>query len=228
VGSIDDDGFDGAVHPVAGPAFRESDVPFRHGLVHAYAAGTGIYAEGDGAERFYKVLSGVARTCRYLGDGQRQVDAFYWPGDLFGFEPDGQYRLTAEAVGDCTLVAYPRLRCVIQDAAEYRCASQLLDYALRGIERAQEHALLLGRRCALSKLAGFLLQYDSHRPGHRFIELVMNRQDIADYLGVTIETVSRSFTQLEHDAVIAMPAAKRIAILDRARLQRIAEQSGGA
>ena len=193
-----------------------------HGLVRTIAAGAQIFAEGDASDRFYRIQHGVVRTCRFLNDGRRQIDAFYAEQDLFGFERDGERRLTADAVTDCTLIAYPRLRSANEPDAALHHAPELLIQALHGMARAQEHALLLGRRGAGEKLASFLLQCQGAPEGAATVRLPMSRQDIADYLGLTIETVSRTFTQLERDGVIALPAAKQVVIRNVGKLRELA------
>ena len=172
-----------------------------------------IYAEGAAASAFYKVVAGVVRTCKFLSDGRRQIDAFYRAGDLFGIEGDAQHSLSAEAVSDCTLIAYRR-RCV--DAARTGGAGvdQLFDHLLRRLAQTQDHALLLGRRSALEKVAAFLVDWADQSAGRKVVSLAMTRQDIADYLGLTIETVSRTLSQLERDGLIDMPTARQIRLAD--------------
>jgi len=180
------------------------------GAVLSFAHDREIYGEGDEAELFFKVVSGVVRTCKFLSDGRRQIEAFHVAGDLFGFEAVEDYRLSAEAVSDCTVIAYRR-KGVERLAAENEALSrQLFAYAMRGMTRAQDHSLLLGRKSALEKVAAFLLECAEHSSDIRSISLAMSRQDIADYLGLTIETVSRTLSQLERDGVIALPSAREI------------------
>jgi CRP/FNR family transcriptional regulator, nitrogen fixation regulation protein len=188
-------------------------------LLH-FAANGEIYCEGDEAKSFYKVLSGVVRTCKFLNDGRRQIDAFYGAGDVFGIEVGLEHRLSAEAVADCTVVSYRRRNLETLATTDDRLARHFFSYAMQCLERAQKHSLLLGRRGATEKLAAFLLEMADRNPEDEVIDLAMTRQDIADYLGLTIETVSRTLSQLERDAVIALPAARRIRLKNRAALQR--------
>ncbi|WP_284944712.1 helix-turn-helix domain-containing protein [Acidisoma cladoniae] len=171
----------------------------------------GIYGEGDDAEFFYKVMSGVVRTCRFLSDGRRQIDAFHVAGDLFGFEAGTEYSLTAEAVTDCTVASFRRQSVDV--------SRDLFAYAMRGMLRAQEHALLLGRRSAVEKVAAFLLDCAARARDAAVIELEMTRQDIADYLGLTIETVSRTLSMLEKNKTIAIFSPRRIRLCDRHALE---------
>ena len=179
------------------------------GTVVNFAQDREIYAEGAAAGAFYKVVSGVVRTCKFLSDGRRQIDAFYRAGDIFGIEADAQHSLSAEAVSDCTLIAYRR-RGVDAAIAEGTGIEQLFDHLLRRVAQTQEHALLLGRRSALEKVAAFLVDWADQSAEGKVVSLAMTRQDIADYLGLTIETVSRTLSQLEREGLIEMPSARQI------------------
>jgi CRP/FNR family nitrogen fixation transcriptional regulator len=169
-----------------------------------------LYGEGDPATLFYKVVSGVVRTCKFLGDGRRQVDAFYVAGEVFGIESGDTHRLSAEAVSDCTLIAYRRRSLDSLSGRNETVARNLFQFALQNAARAQDHALLLGHRSALEKLATFLLHSARHSAQQATVTLEMSRQDIADFLGLTIETVSRTLSKLEKDGVIKMTASRSI------------------
>jgi len=189
------------------------------GTVLNFSQDREIYGEGDKAEIFYKVVSGVVRTCKFLSDGRRQIDAFYIAGEVFGFEPGKEYRLSAEAVSDCTLIAYRRQGVEKLAAGNDVLSQQLFSYALHSMARAQEHSLVLGRRSAVEKVAAFLMEWAQRSASSQTVALAMTRQDIADYLGLTIETVSRTLSQLERDAVIELPSARQIRFKDRAALR---------
>jgi CRP/FNR family transcriptional regulator, nitrogen fixation regulation protein len=180
-----------------------------------------IYAEGDPATSFYKVLTGVMRTCKFLSDGRRQVDAFYGPGDVFGFEAGAQHRLTAEAVSDCLVTVYRRQDPEALKTADAELVQTLLAHAMQSLERARDHSLLLGRGSAAQKLAAFLLDMAERWPGKEVIELPMSRVDIADYLGLTIETVSRTLTQFERDQLIELSTVRRIHLKNRTALRHL-------
>ncbi len=179
-----------------------------------FAADQEIYAEGDEATNFFKVISGVVRTCKFLSDGRRQIDAFYGVGEVFGFESGSEHRLSAEAVSDCIVVPYRRRGFDTLAGRDDRVVGQLFTYVMRCLERSQDHSLLLGRRSAAQKLAAFLLEMADRRPGLSVVELAMTRQDIADYLGLTIETVSRTLSQFEREGVIALSGARRVRLID--------------
>jgi CRP/FNR family transcriptional regulator, nitrogen fixation regulation protein len=180
-----------------------------------------IYSEGADADLFFKVVSGVVRTCKFLSDGRRQIDAFYKAGDVFGFELGGQHGLWAEAVCDCTLVSYRRRGLETLAANDGGLMAQLFSYAMQSLARAQEHALLLGRRSATEKVAAFLIDCVDESAGGKIVNLAMTRQDIADYLGLTIETVSRTLSQLERDALIEIPAARQIHLKNPSALREL-------
>jgi CRP/FNR family nitrogen fixation transcriptional regulator len=180
-----------------------------------------LFSEGDRAAFFYKVVSGAIRTSKLLADGRRQIDAFHLPGDIFGIEAGDEHRFSAEAVGEATVIAYRR--CSLESFAgqDGAFARQIVNAMMRSLERAQDHMLLLGRKSALEKIATFLLDL-SERLGDDQVDLPMSRTDIADHLGLTIETVSRTLTQLERQHVIELPAHRRsIQLSNKAALRRL-------
>lgn len=205
-------------------AFLEQDAGTQTamGSVQHFAQDREIFAQGDDADYFFKLVSGVVRTCKFLADGRRQIDAFYVAGDVFGFEPGEEHRLSAEAVADCTVVAYRKAKTDPFAGTDRHLSRELLDFAMRGMAQAQNHSLLLGRRSAMEKVAGFLLDWVQRSTDHRQISLAMTRQDIADYLGLTIETVSRTLSQLERDHVIALPSARQIKLHNLDQLEELA------
>jgi CRP/FNR family nitrogen fixation transcriptional regulator len=142
------------------------------------------------------------------------------PRDLFGIEAGEEHRFDAEAVGNATVIAYRRCSLDGFAASDGAVARQVVGAMMRSLERAQKHLLVLGRKTALEKIATFLLAERNPECDH--IELPMSRTDIADYLGLTIETVSRSLTQLERDGVIGLPAHRRSILLKNKReLERL-------
>ncbi len=179
-----------------------------------------IYSEGDEARCFYKVVSGVVRTCRFLSDGRRQIDAFHREGDVFGFEAGTEHRMAAEAVSDCCVIAYRRRGLETMVSQDDRLGRWFFSHAMSSMASAREHSLLLGRGSAAQKISAFL-QEVAQRDGGNVIDLPMSRQDIADYLGLTIETVSRTLSQLERDGVIGLPSARRVLLKDRRTLRAL-------
>jgi CRP/FNR family nitrogen fixation transcriptional regulator len=187
----------------------------------ALAKGEELFAEGDDAEFFYEVVSGSIRSYKLLSDGRRQIDAFHLPGDIFGLEAGSEHRFSAEAVGDVTVIAYrrSRLTSLIQEDAEFR--DRIMNATLRSLERAQDHMLLLGRKTAQEKMATFLLDMaDRLSDDHEHFELPMQRSDIADHLGLTIETVSRTLTQFARSGLIELlPASRSIGLCNKLALR---------
>lgn len=191
------------------------------GTVLHFVSDNEVYAEGDEATSFYRVVSGVVRTCKFLSDGRRQIEAFHVAGDVFGLEAGVEHRLSAEAVSDCTVMSYRRSGLETLIAGDDGLAQQFFAYAMQCVVRAQDHSLVLGRPSAAQRVAAFLLELADRSPGGQIIELAMTRQDIADYLGLTIETVSRTLSQFEREAMIARPAARRIMLRNLAALRDI-------
>jgi CRP/FNR family transcriptional regulator, nitrogen fixation regulation protein len=191
------------------------------GVTIHVAADHQIYAEGDEARCFYKVVSGLVRTCRFLSDGRRQIDAFHREGDVFGFEAGADHRMSAEAVSECTMIAYRRRGLETMVSEDDRLGRWFFAHAMNSMASAREHSLLLGRASAAQKIGAFLLEVADRDSSSGPIDLVMSRQDIADYLGLTIETVSRTLSQLERDAVIGLPSARRVMLKDRRTLRAL-------
>jgi len=179
-----------------------------------FAENQEIYGEGDEAALFFKVALGVVRTCTFLSNGRRQIDAFYVPGNVFGLEVGVEHSLSAETVCNSTVISYRRRDLEALAANNDGVSRQLFSYAMQSLARAQQHAILLGRRCAIEKLAAFLIDWATYSPKSELLTLEMSRQDIADYLGLTIETVSRTFAHLEGKALIELPTARQIRLKD--------------
>jgi len=175
-------------------------------LVATYKAGREIYAEGDLNDKCYQVSTGAVRVYRLLSDGRRQVVSFHLPGEMFGFEAGTNHSFFAEAITDTTLAVFGRRH--MQERSR-----DLLALALAGMARAQQHLLVIGRQCAVERIAAFLVDLCERQGGDRLLRLPMSRQDIADYLGLTIETVSRVMTKLKARSVIALRDARTVDIM---------------
>jgi CRP/FNR family nitrogen fixation transcriptional regulator len=186
-----------------------------------FAENQEIYGEGDAATLFFKVALGVVRTCTFLSDGRRQIDAFYGAGNVFGIELGTEHSLSAETVCDATVISYRRRDLEALSANSKGFSQQLFSYAMQSLERAQRHTVLLGRKCAIEKLAAFLIDWAGYSPGSDVLTLEMPRQDIADYLGLTIETVSRTFAHLEGKGLIELPTARQIRMKDPEGLRHL-------
>lgn len=180
------------------------------GLPRILTKGDELFSEGDSAEYFYKVVTGSIRTCKLLSDGRRQIDAFHLPGDVFGLEAGADHRFTAEALTNATLLAFRRSRLADLTAADPAFGNQVLASMMKCLGRAQDHMLLLGRKTAQEKIATFLLDMASRiSSGDEHVELPMQRSDIADHLGLTIETVSRTLTCFARQGLIRLRAGSR-------------------
>lgn len=191
------------------------------GVRMTYARGEEVYGEAEPADFLYRVVSGVVRTHKVLNDGRRQIADFYLPGEIFGLETGEEHALTAEAVGE--VVVFAMRRRTLLGIAETSCdlARKLWAVTMHDLRRSQAHMLLLGRKGALERVAWFLMDMAERVPAHRDIMLPMSRQDIADYLGLTIETVSRAMTQLLDDGLIELNGCRRVALRDRPALEAI-------
>ncbi|MCC6913254.1 MAG: cyclic nucleotide-binding domain-containing protein [Rhodospirillaceae bacterium] len=182
-------------------------------------AGETIFHEGDEALYFYKVLSGAVRLVKAVADGHRQICDFNLPGDLIGFSNAAEHEFTAEAIQDCTLMRYRRkdTNHLIRSDAAFACELQAL--TAKGLSSAYAHMVRLCHRSAHDRLAWFLLAMsDRAENDDGWIDLPMTRVDIADYLGLAHETVSRAFTQLKKSSAIVEPTLNRIKI-DRVALE---------
>src|SRR5689334_645967 len=134
-----------------------------------------LYVEGDEARCFYKVVSGVVRTCQFLSDGQRQIDGFYQPGDVFGIEAGAEHRLSAEAITDCILIAYRRRGLEAMMLTDSRLSQWFFSYVMTAMAQARERSLLLGHGSAVQKVAAFLLGLAERGESDCVVELPMSR-----------------------------------------------------
>ena len=185
-----------------------------------FARNAEIYGENEPAEYLYKVVSGSVRTYKVLNDGRRQIGAFYLPGDVFGLEVGDEHTFSAEAIVNSKVLVIKRSALVSLAGRDNETARKLWTMTADELQRVQAHILLL-IKTAQERVAGFLLEMSARVPLGNEIDLPMSRQDIADYLGLTIETVSRTLTQLENTAAIAVPSSRRIVLRNRAALNRL-------
>ena len=185
-----------------------------------FARNAEIYGENEPAEYLYKVVSGSVRTYKVLNDGRRQIGAFYLAGDVFGLEVSDEHTFSAEAIVNSKILVVKRSTLVNLASRDNETARKLWTMTAGELQRVQAHILLL-IKTAQERVAGFLLEMSARVPMGNEIDLPMSRQDIADYLGLTIETVSRTLTQLENIAAIAVPSSRRIVLRNRAALNRL-------
>jgi CRP-like cAMP-binding protein len=195
------------------------------GTVVHFTRNATIFGEGEKAGYSYKVVSGAVRLCKQMSDGRRQIAEFLLPGDFFGFEWRADYSLTAEALSDVVLVRYARSR--LDRLGEERCDVQrrLLTILSRDLWAAQNHVVMLGRQTAKERVVAFLLVLAerAHARSGDALDVPMCRQDIADYLGLTIETVCRAISDLKRARLIAVPGRAQIVVRNLAALRDIVE-----
>jgi CRP/FNR family transcriptional regulator, nitrogen fixation regulation protein len=177
-----------------------------------------IYGEDETAEYVYQVVRGAVRTYKLLSDGRRQIGAFHLPGDVFGLETDSKHRLAAEAILDTTVRLINRRSLEQAAQSDVRVARDLWSITSGELRHAENHMLLLGRKTAMERVATFLLEMDRRLAKAGMIALPMCRRDIGDYLGLTLETVSRSLSGLQSKGVLGLSGARQIVLRDRQRL----------
>jgi CRP/FNR family transcriptional regulator, nitrogen fixation regulation protein len=187
------------------------------GATMSYPRNSEIFGENEPADYLYKVVSGSVRTYKILSDGRRQVGGFYLPGDIFGLEFADEHTLSAEAITDAKVLVIKRSALTALARHDASVAQQLFNLTGRELHRVQDRILLL-IKSAQERVASFLLEMSERASQNNTIELPMSRQDIADYLGLTIETVSRTLSSLETAAAIEVSTSRRIVLRNRAAL----------
>jgi CRP/FNR family nitrogen fixation transcriptional regulator len=173
-----------------------------------------IYAQGEPTGPLYLVEFGTVRVCRMTADGRRQINSFHYAGDVFGFEAGDEHQSYAESVDGAGIR-------VIRAAEPTAFAREMLAMALVGLGRTQDHLLLLGRLSANERMAAFILDLMERQQTDDLVLLPMQRNDIADYLGMTFETVSRVLRVLKDRNIIRLPSVERIEVLDADALAAI-------
>ena len=188
------------------------------------ASGTTFVDEGEPALYVFTVVSGIVKLFKLLADGRRQIVGFLVPGDIFGFAPGNKYTASAEAVSSVTLHRCPRRQLERAFVELPGVERQLLDAINRELAAAQDQMVLLGRKTAHERLASFLLSLSRRQSNDdNSVDLPMTRTDIADYLGLTMETVSRVFTVLKGSGCIATNGSSKVYILDSDALAELAD-----
>jgi CRP/FNR family transcriptional regulator, nitrogen fixation regulation protein len=204
----DDESLDRLMHFVGATIYY----PRRMEIVH----------EDEAADRLYKIVSGTVCTYKILSDGRRQIGSFYLPGDVFGLESAEEHTLAAEAITNVKLLIIKKS--TLTDLAKQSAAMtyELLQLTARELARAQGRVLLLSSKSAQERVVGFLFEMSKRASSaENTVELPMSRQDIADYLGLTIETVSRALWALENSGAIEILSRRHIAFRDRCALMRL-------
>jgi CRP/FNR family nitrogen fixation transcriptional regulator len=187
-----------------------------------------VFNEGDPARHVYKVISGAIRTCRVLMDGRRQIADFYLPGDFFGLEGQSTHGFSAEAVADAVVISYPRAQ--LEQIADSKPAVQklLMSLLCKSLSATQNHIVMLGRQTAQERLAWFLLRLMERSEDNPQLDLPMSRLDVADYLGLTIETVSRGISQFKRQHLIAVNGTHQVTLKKLDALEALASGEAAA
>ena len=188
-----------------------------------YNRGAEIFGEAEPAEFVYQVIEGAVRSYKLLSDGRRQINAFHLAGDIFGLENGETHRFTAEAIIDTTVRLTRRVSLTHIAETDTMVARDLLAMTASNLQHAENHMLLLGRKTSLERVAAFLLEMDRRLTAAGIMALPMCRRDIADYLGLTLETVSRALSLLHDKGVLGFlgQTQRQIVLLDRSRLAEL-------
>ena len=206
-------------------SMRNALAPLSHtlnlGTPVSYRRNTEIFGEKEPADYAYRVISGSVRTYKILDDGRRQIGGFHLPGDIFGLLEFGdEHTFSADAITDTTVLVVKCKTLAVLAGRHPAIARELFTFTGRELRRVQDHVLLLVKT-AQERVAGFLLEMAERTCAGNVVDLPMSRQDIADYLGLTIETVSRTLTGLESAAAIEVSTARRIVLRNRSALRRL-------
>jgi CRP/FNR family nitrogen fixation transcriptional regulator len=186
----------------------------------SYKKGSEIFGEKEPADYVYQVMAGAVRSYKLLSDGRRQIGAFHLPGDIFGLEIGTDHRFTAEAVVDTTVRLMKRRSLELAAESDVMVARNLLGMTTSSLRHAEDHMLLLGRKTSLERVAAFLIEMDKRSTAAGILALPMCRRDIADYLGLTLETVSRALSRLHDIGILGFVGnnQRQIVLLDREKL----------
>jgi CRP-like cAMP-binding protein len=212
--------------PIGSSADCDDDMHLlqRAGSKMRFDRGETIFNEGDPAEHAYRVVSGAVRLCKHMSDGRRQIAQFLLPGDFFSFVEMTEHSFTAEAVCDLVLACYPQrqiTRLTEERLGLRRYFGSLLSRRVRDV---QNHLVMLGRQTAKEKVASFLVMLIERQGAENSrLAVPMSRQDIADYLGLTIETVCRVLSSMKREKLIDIPGLHELTIRDSNALYALAE-----
>lgn len=189
--------------------------------------GQAVFYEGDKDTYLFNVTSGVVRLSRLLPDGRRQITGFLFPGDLLGLSISGVYAYSADAIAETSLCRFDRPRLTEIAEKHPKLEHRLLALASNELVQAYDHLMLLGQKNASERIATMLLRLAARigqqDNGGSVVDLPMSREDMADYAGLTIETVSRSISRLRETGIIRIVGGRRIHI---PQIQELAELSG--
>jgi CRP/FNR family nitrogen fixation transcriptional regulator len=195
---------------------------------HKYARATEVFGEEEAAEYIYQVIEGAVRTHRLLPDGRRQIGAFHLAGDIFGLENGDSHRFTAEAIVNTTVPVMRRESLDRVAKTNSDIIRSMLRLTTDNLEHAENHLLLLGSKTSVERVAAFLVEMDQRLTRTGVMALPMNRRDIADYLGLTLETVSRALSLLKKKGFLKFlgQTQREIAVLNPVGLTELADMAG--
>lgn len=185
----------------------------------SFDAGEEIFRPGDAASFVYRILEGAVINYRLYADGRRQVTGFTLPGDVLGLEAGLDHRTHAQALSPVTAKVLRRARLSALAAADGVLARALWRSSLSAFQRCEDHAMILARQGATERVATFLLDHADRVGAHEVMDLPMSRQDLADHLGLTIHTVSRTLSHLQAEGLIEARSSRHVRLLRRDRLE---------
>jgi CRP/FNR family transcriptional regulator, nitrogen fixation regulation protein len=187
--------------------------------VFTYKKGTEIFGQDGAADYVHQVIEGAVRTHKMLSDGRRQIGAFHLPGDIFGLENGDLHRFTAESLVDTTVCLVRRQSLEREAKNDPAIVRSLITMTTDNLKHVEDRLLLLGRQTAQERVGAFLLEMKGRMTAD-VISLPMNRRDIADYLGLTLETVSRALSEFQRKGYLKFlgQTQRQIAILNAAGL----------
>jgi CRP/FNR family nitrogen fixation transcriptional regulator len=193
------------------------DVPgVRLSAVRRYGSGDAIFAQGDHSGPLFAVAFGCIRICRLTSEGRRQVSAFHFEGDLFGFEGAPERRFYAEAIENSGV-------CLVSSDKDNHDAKTILGLMMNHLCHVQDHLLVLGTQNATERVAAFLADIAERRASNGIVRLPMSRDDIAAYLGLTLETVSRALHRLQESGLIELVGVRQIRLIDMGALKALGD-----
>ena len=184
-----------------------------------FAPGALLFRQGETVRLVYRVLSGAVISYRLLSDGRRQVTGFHLPGDFLGLEAGVEHATTTEALCRVDALAMERTELAGRAVTDVNLARALWQVTVRAFRRSEDHALILARQGATERVAAFLLEFAERMGWPEIIDLPMTRQDIADHVGLTIHTVSRTLSQLQAQGLVEARSSRHVRLLRRHRLE---------
>jgi len=184
-----------------------------------FAPGALLFRQGEPVRLVYRILSGAVISYRLLSDGRRQVTGFHLPGDFLGLEAGVEHATTTEALSRVDALAMERTELAGRAVTDVGLARALWQVTVRAFRRSEDHALILARQGATERVAAFLLDFAERMGWPEFIDLPMTRQDIADHVGLTIHTVSRTLSQLQDLGLVEARSSRHVRLLQRRRLE---------